>query len=165
MGDLDRKELNQERLLLISLTIRPAVAQVLAALETSGLNPLIHSDVWRSPERQLELYAAGKSKLRWGFHNATEPDGSPGSLAADITDADSAWNVKPVFWYKLGREAISAGLHWGGFFGLTPDLKDALREHISKPIVAPSDNIKLGWDPAHVETSAVTVIEAKMGKR
>lgn len=163
MNEQERKKLNDERLLLIDSSIRPAVALILTDLEMEEELPLIAKDVFRSPQRQLELYRQGRSKVRWSFHNATTKDGQPGSLAADIVDANLAWNARRDFWLKLGGAALRRGLNWGGYWGLPDRLRGALKLALQARDY--SIKIALGWDVAHVETAAVTIAEAKVGKR
>lgn len=158
-----RTEKNQERLKLIDPSIRGAVSNVLRGMEVDSHEPVIASDVWRSPARQLELYNLGRSQLKWGFHNATRPDGSPGSLAADIVCFHDGWNVTLNWWLHLGYHAWQNGLDWGGYFGLEDPMRDTLRTALERMnFTAP---IKLGWDPAHIQTPFVTVAEAREGKR
>ncbi len=163
MTEERRKALNLQRLPLIDVSIRANVVAVLRDLETHGLKPLIHADVWRSPAKQEELQRAGTSKVKWGFHCATRPDGSPGSLAADIIDANKAWEATIEFWLKLGASALAQKLGWGGLWGLPVNLKDGLLEVIRRK--AWNEKPKLGWDVAHIETARVTIAEARAGKR
>lgn len=92
------------------------VRLVLAALVVRGFQPKIYYG-WRSVEVQARLYAQGKSKVRFSFHNAQKPDGTPISLAADIIDSRYAWTAQAEtsgFWKALGEEAKRQGLIWGG---------------------------------------------------
>jgi hypothetical protein len=163
MNEERRKKQNHDMLAKVDKTIRPAVAAVLADLEKQGQRPLIDVGVWRSPQEQLEKFKQGFSKVRWGFHCATTKDGKPDSLAADIVDANKMWNASREFWLRLGASAIAHNLGWGGFFGLPKKMKEALRAELKhKKFHSPA---KLGWDVAHVETTRVTIAEAKAGKR
>jgi hypothetical protein len=163
MNEEARKKQNRDMLLKVDKTIRGAVSAVLADLEKQGQRPLIHTDVWRSPKVQEEKFKQGFSKLRWGFHCATTPDGKPDSLAADIIDANKAWNASHEFWLRLGASAIAHDLGWGGFFGLPASMKAGLRSELQhKNFKSPA---KLGWDVAHCETTRVTIAAAKAGKR
>lgn len=162
MNEAARKKANQERLRLIDETIRPNVRAVLRDLERQGLRPAIDADVWRSPEKQLELHKKGVTKVKWGFHCATR-DGKPGSLAADIVDAERAWNVDTEWWLRLGGSAVRRGLGWGGFFGVPAHLRRSLESALKRRDWDTA--LKIGWDPAHVETTRVTIAEARRGKR
>lgn len=164
MDRTKRVSLNAERLTLVSPSIRQQVIGVLQDVEGAGFEPLIAKDVWRSPARQLELYRQGRSKAKWGFHCGTTPEGKPDSLAADIVDADFAWDAKQAFWLAVGRAAFERGLGWGGFWGLKPPQKAALEATIISPPAVPI-KIALGWDVAHVEVAGISISEAKAGKR
>jgi hypothetical protein len=88
-------------------------------------------------------------------------NGKPASLAADIIDADHGWNVPRSFWLILGSSALAHGLSWGGLWGLSAKLKNGTLSSINA-----NDwdaNVKLGWDLAHVETSTVSIQDAKSG--
>ena len=163
MNEEARKKQNREMLSRVDKSIRGAVSAVLKDLEKQGQRPLIDKGVWRSPKEQEEKFKKGFSKVRWGFHCATTPAGKPDSLAADIVDANKFWNASREFWLRLGASAIAHDLGWGGFFGLPSRMKAGLRaELLHKNFKSPA---KLGWDTAHIETTRVTIAQAKAGKR
>ena len=92
------------------------VRQVLATLSAKGFQPKVFYG-WRSVTVQARLYAEGKSKVKFSFHNAQLPDGTPNAYAADIIDARYAWNAEAEssgFWKALGAAAKLQGLVWGG---------------------------------------------------
>lgn len=92
------------------------VRQVLVALSAKGFQPKVFYG-WRSVTVQARLFAEGKSKVRFSFHNAQRPDGTPLSYAADIIDARYAWTSQAEtsgFWKALGEAAKAQGLVWGG---------------------------------------------------
>jgi len=165
MNEVQRKKLNEERLLLIDEAIRNRVSNVITELEQQGLRPVIAKEVWRDPALQKKLFDEGKSKVQWGFHCATTPDGKPSSLAADIVDAELGWDAPRKFWILLGGAAATHRLHWGGYFGFVklPKLKQRLNQTLKDKDFDPS--IKMGWDPAHVEVKGITIAEAKAGNR
>lgn len=163
MDESKRLSYNRERLQMIDPSIRAKVAAVIKDLEGHGLRPVIAKEVWRSPKEQMALYKAGRSKVSWGFHCACARDGKPGSLAADIIDADLAWNASRKFWLMLGSSAMAHGLGWGGLWGLPKSLRTGLLK-----VIECKDwdcLVKFGWDVAHIETASVTVKEARAGKR
>lgn len=167
MTENERRKLNADRLALIDVSIRPKVAAVISQLESRDLHPLIAKDVHRSPARQRELYNAGRTKVLWGFHNATVPGSKPpvpGSLAADIVDADLAWNASVRFWLELGCAARDHGLGWGGFFGLSAPQMDRLKRLFDRHELW-GQKVQFGWDPAHIQTMTVSLADAKKGKR
>ena len=89
---------------------------VLERLAARGFQPKIFYG-WRSVAVQAQLFAEGKSKVRFSFHNAQLPDGTPCSYAADIIDARFAWTAQAEssgFWKALGEEARAEGMVWGG---------------------------------------------------
>jgi len=89
---------------------------VLDKLTARGFQPKIFYG-WRSVAVQAQLFADGKSKVRFSFHNAQKPDGTPLSYAADIIDARFAWTPQAEssgFWKALGEEAHAQAMVWGG---------------------------------------------------
>lgn len=165
VAEAERTRLNGLRLRLVATSLRPRIMDLLHRLETRGYHPLIAEDVWRSPERQRQLHREGRSKMAWSFHCATNPDGTPGSLAVDIVDAGLGWGAGRAFWIALGAAARTEGLNWGGTFGLNaePALKARLDQALRELDADPS--IKLGWDPAHVEAKDLSLSEAWAGAR
>jgi len=92
------------------------VGPLLAALARRGFQPKVCYG-WRSVAVQARLLAEGKSKVRFSFHNAQTPDGTPRSCAADIVDARFGWSKDAETsgsWRALGEEAKRRGLIWGG---------------------------------------------------
>jgi peptidoglycan L-alanyl-D-glutamate endopeptidase CwlK len=92
------------------------VRGVLDALGRRGFQPKVFYG-WRSVDVQARLYAEGKSKVRFSFHNAQKTDGTPYAYAADIIDSRYAWTQQAEssgFWTALGEEAKRQGLVWGG---------------------------------------------------
>lgn len=97
-------------------TLRPKVQAVLAALTQRGFQPKIVYG-WRSVAVQLQLFQQGNSKVKFSFHNAQKPDGTPNAYAADIIDSRYAWTPQAEtsgFWKALGEEAKKQDLYWGG---------------------------------------------------
>lgn len=157
-----RNRLNCERLLKVDVSIRKKIKAVLTDLEGHGLKPLIAAEVWRDPALQLKLFKQGRSKLRWGFHCATR-NGKPASLAADIVDAAKGWNASKEFWLKLAASARAHELQSGVYWGLPQSMRAAIEwAIIHREWKA---NIKIGWDPAHVQVSGLSVRDAMRGAR
>ncbi len=99
------------------------VRTVLDRLAQRGFQPRIVYG-WRSVAVQAQLVAENKSKVRFSFHNAQRPDGTPHSYAADIIDSRFAWSDQARdsgFWQALGDEAHGQGLVWGGEWKSFPD--------------------------------------------
>lgn len=105
-----------KKLQSMHVTLRPKVQAVLNGLTQRGFQPKIFYG-WRSVAVQLQLYNEGNSKVKFSFHNAQRPDGTPNAYAADIVDSRYGWNAQAEssgFWKALGEEAKKHGLYWGG---------------------------------------------------
>lgn len=105
-----------KKLASLNPLLRPKVQAVLNALVKRGFKPKIFYG-WRSVAVQLQLYREGNSKVKFSFHNAQKPDGTPNSYAADIVDERYGWEAQAQssgFWKALGHEAKAQGLYWGG---------------------------------------------------
>lgn len=106
----------EKKLQSIHPNLRPKVQAVLEALRKRGFQPKIFFG-WRSVAVQLEIYSRGDSKVKFSFHNAQKPDGTPNSYAADIIDSRYGWSTQAQtsgFWKALGEHAKAQGLYWGG---------------------------------------------------
>ena len=106
----------EKKLLSMTPDLRPKVNAVLGALKKRGFNPTVFYG-WRSIAVQLQLYSQGNSIVKFSFHNAQKPDGTPNSYAADIIDSRYGWLKQADtsgFWKALGEEAKKQSLHWGG---------------------------------------------------
>ncbi len=92
------------------------VRAIVASLGQRGFQPKVFYG-WRSIEVQARLFAEGKSKVRFSFHNGQKLDGTPNSYAADIVDSRYGWSSQAQssgFWTALGEEARKRGMVWGG---------------------------------------------------
>jgi D-alanyl-D-alanine carboxypeptidase len=92
------------------------VLALVGALKQLGFQPRIFFG-WRSVAVQLQLYNQGNTTVKFSFHNAQKPDGTPNAYAADIIDSRYSWNPEAEtsgFWKALGEEAKKQGLYWGG---------------------------------------------------
>jgi len=172
-------DINATRLLLVDDCIKEQVQDCLARMHKLGQPAIIHSDVWRSPENQLDKFRRGVSKVQWGYHCATRR-GKPASLACDIVHADLFWFDKTAiesktdeyFWLCLGHCADEASLDWGGYwFGdWNTDAGRAkinfLESRTKNLDVSGLETKKhFGWDVAHVEVRDVSIDEARNGWR
>jgi len=98
----------------LDTSFRKKTRAVLKALEERGFQPKIFYG-WRSVSVQQKLYEKGWTKVRFSFHNAQKPDGTPNSYAADIIDKRWGWKKEAEmngFWAALGKEAKNKG--WFG---------------------------------------------------
>lgn len=162
MTELQRQKRNQERLLELFPTFRVRLAKVIMELETMGVRPRIQ-DAYRTPADQLKAFNSGHSKLKFGFHNVTGPNGEKESLAVDMLDDDSPLNISTSYLLKLAHASQINGLSTGIRWGLPQNLRSAIDDAINaKNWNAP---VKIGWDPTHVEPAGMTASQAKNGKR
>lgn len=162
MKEADRQKRNESRLKELHPKFRARLRRVIDALEAEGIRPRIQ-DGWRSEADQLKAYKSGHSKLRYGFHNVTAADGTPEALAVDLLDDDNPLNPTRVYLLKLAAAAEKAGLSTGIRWGLPK----SLREAIDRAIAAQDwlEEVKVGWDPCHVEPTGITVADAREGRR
>ena len=162
MQEAQRKERNRQRIIELFPTFGTKIAAIIADLESQGLRPRIQ-DAWRSPEDQLNAFNGGFSKLKFGFHNVTGPNGEKQSLAVDMLDDDAPLQPTAHYLMRLSAAASRQGCQTGILWGLPPKLQAAVTDAIAAGnFDAP---VKTGWDPTHVEPLGITVAEAKAGKR
>lgn len=157
-----RKERNVQRLAELYPKFSKRVAAVIKSLEKQGKRPRIQ-DAWRSPAEQLKAYNSGHSKLKFGFHNVTADDGTKEALAVDLLDDDSPAKEGREYLLRLAAAAQAQGLATGIRWGLPPKLREAIDAAIEAKDWAA--DIKVGWDPTHIEPVGLTVAQAKAGKR
>ncbi len=163
MNEDERRQTNDDRLSMIDASIRQKVADVLAEMEALGERPMIHHELWRTPEEQVAIFHRGDSQVTWSYHCATDPQGNPSSLAADIVDADADEQATHQFWMKLGHCAMKRQMEWGGLWGLPEEQRQRIRDFAAA--CHWDAEIELGWDKPHIQTTEVTLAEAKTGKR
>lgn len=162
MREEERRQRNEQKLAELYPTFQRRLRTVIDRLESNGFRPRIQ-DAWRSPEEQLKAYESGHSKLKYGFHNVTSLNGTKEALAADVLDDDHPATEGRAYLLGLAAAAESQGLTTGIRWGLPQKLRNAIDTAIA------SHNwelpIKVGWDPAHVQSRDLTPAEAKSGKR
>ncbi len=113
-----------KKLLSLEPDFRGKVKAVLETLTEKGFQPRIIYG-WRSVAVQRRLVAEGRSTVRFSFHNAQKPDGTPNAYAADIVDRRWLWTPaaeKNGFWRALGVAAKTNDLVWGGDWTGFPDV-------------------------------------------
>jgi hypothetical protein len=162
MKEADRKKRNETRFLELYPTFRGRIEKVIVALESKEIRPRIQ-DAWRSPADQEKAFRSGHSKLLFGFHNVTASNGTPEALAVDLLDDDSPLSPSKNYLLQLAAAAEAEGLITGIRWGVPQKLAGAI-----DAAIASQDwdvNVKVGWDPTHVQPTDVTVAEAKAGKR
>jgi hypothetical protein len=160
----ERHALNHKRLQLINPKLRIKVAAVLTDLESHADCPLIDAGVWRSPAEQMQKYRQGFTKVKWSFHNATDRNGRPDALAADITDSRFGWDSPLSFWLRLAASAQAHGMECGIYWGLKAAQRAAISAAITSRNWTPG-NISRGWDPAHIQVRGISLLRARYGAR
>jgi hypothetical protein len=161
MTDAARKQRNRERLKQLYPWFGAAIRALIADLEAKGFRPRIQ-DAWRSPEDQRVAFEAGRSHVRYGFHNVTGT-GNQAALAVDLLDDDYPTNPRREYLLYLAAAAesrrLTTGIRWGLPSILARGIDRAIRNRDW------GARISLGWDPCHVEPTSITVGEARRGKR
>jgi hypothetical protein len=162
MDENARKARNTQRLTELHPTFAERIRSIIAALEAQGFRPRIQ-DGWRSPADQLKAFNNGNSKLKFGFHNCTGPGGAPESLAVDLLDDDSPLASRREYLLRLAAAAGTVRCQTGVAWGLPAALKQAVFDAVAQGKF--NADVKVGWDPTHVEPSDVTVAQAQAGGR
>jgi len=162
MNEQKRKDRNAERVAELWPSFGKKINAVIAAMEAQGLRPRIQ-DGYRSPADQLKAFNTGHSKLKFGFHNVTGADGKKESLAVDMLDDDHAAREGSEYLLHLAAAAEKQGLVTGIRWGLPAKLAKAINDAIAaKDWKA---DVKVGWDPSHIEPTGIKPQQAKAGKR
>jgi hypothetical protein len=161
---LEKDRLARNKLMLEQMypTFRTRVEAVLKELESFGYRPRIQ-EAWRSPQAQMDAFRSGHSRLIYGFHNATAPDGTKEALAADIYDDNNMSSLKVPFVLHLLAAAENNDLTTGVYWDLSPTRVAAIHDAIAKKNWAAK--VHVGYDPLHVEVTGITPKEAQEGKR
>jgi len=162
MNEPARKQRNQERLKECFPAFARRVEAVINDLEAQGFRPRIQ-DAHRSIADQLKAFNGGFSKVRFGFHNVTGANGNAESLAVDLLDDDKPLNPSRRYIILLAAAAQAHGLHPGSFFGLPQSLRKGLSQAIEDRNF--DANIKIGFDPTHIEVSNISIADARAGQR
>lgn len=162
MNESERLQYNKNKLQELYPFFRTRIEAVIKEMEQAGYRPRVQT-AWRSPADQLDAYRRGTSRLQYGFHNVTDPNGGRESLAADIWDDDRLDKVKVDFMLHLAAAAeaneLITGIRW--------DLKD--EDSVLIDIALQNKNwnakVRVGWDPLHVEVTGMRPQEAREGRR
>jgi len=162
MDESSRRERNEQKLSELYPTFRSRIAALIVDLENQGIRPRIQ-DAWRSPKAQLAAFQSGRSKLKYGFHNVTGPDGVMESLAVDLLDDNLPLAPFPAYLLHVAAAAEVQGFTTGIRWGLPKPLATAIDAALeAEDWQAP---VKLGWDPTHVQPTGLTATQAKAGAR
>jgi hypothetical protein len=162
MKEAARNSRNTQRLTELYPAFAKRVAKLIEDLEAQGFRPRIQ-DAWRSEEAQRIAFEAGKSNVRFGFHNVTGKKGEPEALAVDLLDDDFPLNPRREYLLRLAGAARDRSLNTGIGWGLKPKLREA----VDHAIATQQWNavVKIGWDPCHVEPTGITIAQARSGER
>lgn len=161
MTETDRVERNKRMLLECYPTFRSEVTLLLAEMALDGFRPRIQC-AWRSMEEQAAAYRNGESHVLYGFHNVTGLSSLPEALAVDVLDDDHPLSPTRNYLLALVRHARLHNMTTGIDWDLPPNIRVALDTVIDKGGVWTG---KIGWDPCHVQTSLITTMETKIGRR
>jgi hypothetical protein len=136
----------EDKIAGLSPAVRARARAIIEELNAAGWQAFV-AEGRRTWEQQKEKVAKGYSKTMHSKHLT--------GLAADIVDRRYLWEkVCPKrFWLELGSAAVRHGLRWGGSFGLEPKEWAALRSALLKRDFKAALDMKIGWDPAHVEVA------------
>jgi hypothetical protein len=157
-----RNNRNSSRFKELYPTFANRLSRVIIEMENRGYRPRIQ-DGYRSPADQLVAFRARHSKLKYGFHNVTGANGTKESLAVDLLDDDFPLNSRKEYLLNLADVCSRHGLITGIKWGLSDSLKKGIDETIrNKNWTA---NVKIGWDPTHVQPIGISVAGAKNGRR
>lgn len=162
MKEADRKKRNAERLKQLYPSFGASVEKLIALLEARQLRPRIQ-DAWRSLADQKEAFEKGRAKVLFGFHNVTAKDGTPESLAVDLLDDDSPLDPSKRYLLQLAEVAQTLGLETGIRWGVPAKLVKGIDQAIQDKEW--DANVKIGWDPTHVQPKGISIAEAKSGGR
>ena len=138
------------------------VSAILADMEGHGLKPRVQES-WRSLARQNTLKQQGFTQLAWSFHNATNTQGQPDSLAVDLVDEQYPLQSPTRFLLLLASAARSHGCVTGIVWGLTKKQGEEINQAIESSDWSAS--VMVGWDPEHVQIGGISLSEAREGKR
>lgn len=168
---------NQARILELHPSIQPGILGLLARLETpegGGFRPRIQ-EAWRSPADQSADYEKKVSSVPFGFHNLTGAAGEKLALAVDLLNDDDpvwpkGWQDSPgparakriEYSLRLALYSREAGFRTGILWGLPPEKRKAIEAALAASDF--SALVRIGWDPLHVETAALSLEDLKAGR-
>lgn len=118
--------------------------------------PILGS-AYRSPKEQAEKISKGysKSKTIYGYHVALDKLGKKSALAVDLVDKRYNWGDGGGEDIKLGAEQFFKAL---GEICHSPEFKDKVTwggDWDQTTFSVKGESFTRGWDPAHVQTTAV----------
>jgi hypothetical protein len=162
MKEADRKKRNQDRLVELYPTFRARVEKVIVELESEGMRPRIQ-DAWRSLADQQIAVDKHHAQVKFSFHNVTAKDGRPEALAVDMLDDDHPLGPTKIYLLHLAASAEKAGLMTGIRWGVPKKLIGGIDAAIASQ--GWDADVKIGWDPTHIQPVGLTIAQAKSGQR
>lgn len=153
---------NHQKLNELHPAFRSKIQIVLSELRSRGLRPRI-ATAWRSAQAQADAVAVGSSKVEFGFHNTTGPNGEKQAWACDIVDDNKARVTNPNFFFPLAKIAESHGMVTGIRWGLSEKDVETVELSIQQEDWAGTTTMRTGWDPAHVQPVGITARDAQKG--
>ena len=162
MNETARNQRNEQRLTECFPTFAKRVKAVIDDLEAEGFRPRIQ-EAHRSIPDQVKAFKDGFSKVKFGFHNVTGKNDKPEALAVDLLDDDKPLEPSRKYVILLAEAAQTHGLHPGSFFGLPAPLRKGLTKAIRDHNF--DSNIKIGFDPTHIEVTGISISDAREGTR
>ncbi|MDB5372419.1 MAG: hypothetical protein JWP04_1061 [Belnapia sp.] len=161
MDEPKRLARNQQRLAECHPRFAVRLQRAIAMLEKRGFRPRIQ-EAWRSKADQQIAFDTGHSKLQFGYHNGTGPNGEKLSLAVDLLEDDDPLDPPIRYVLALAIDAGKAGLGTGALWARkgAPPLTGAKKAIETGNIEA---KVNVGWDPCHVEVVGVSLDKARAG--
>jgi hypothetical protein len=161
--EVQRRSSNECRLSQCDASFAAKVRATIRDLESGGFQPWI-TESWRSYEEQAHVFAVGRSKVKFGFHNIVGIDRQPRAFAVDLINAPasraSMQEYELSLWSIAKRYHLTTGLFWG----LNGEQRLAVRRAIDAPRTRRT--LEIGWDPCHLEpagTSLGQILESLPG--
>ena len=159
-ADLGMFPVDDKKLGAVDPNFRPIIEKIMSMLKSRGFDPMIGS-AYRSPQSQQKKIEQGRSKTKtiYGYHVALDKDGNKAARAVDLVDRSVGWGGKTQegkrkaheFFQELGKIANSpefkSKVQWGGNW--TPKKK-----------TYGGKEFFMGWDPAHIQTRAMTMAQS-----
>lgn len=161
MTEQQRYDRNKAMLAQCDPMFGKAVSLVIWEAQALGFYPRIQC-AWRSVADQMTAFQAGMSHVQFGFHNITGVGGLPEALAVDVLDDDHPLSPSRAYVVALARIGRKHGLQTGIDWDLPMNVRVALNAAIDHGESWPG---KIGFDPTHLETTAVTLDQARAGQR
>ena len=146
---------SDKKLSAVDPSFRPVVEKIMGLLKGQGFDPILGS-AYRSPKSQQDKIDKGYSKTKtvYGYHVALDAKGNKAARAVDIVNRGDGWSSTSAafdFFEALGKIANSAEfkdkVDWGGNWK-------------AKKKTIGGKEYFIGWDPAHIQTSTISMSQS-----